>query len=134
MTNTGFFDIEFRLRELEAGDDATKFQINDRPSFMRFLRLGLGDKVPDAKTIWDFRDELVRRNLVKSLFEDFDAYLRAPKQRNSREENQIIKDGGKPEIWGENKQRQKDTTARGWEKIWVMTISHGRAWRRLRST
>jgi len=30
-------------------DDACEFQIRDRLSFMRFL--GLGDRVPDAKTI-----------------------------------------------------------------------------------
>lgn len=30
-------------------DDATEFQIRDRLSFMRFLRLGLGDTVPDAQ-------------------------------------------------------------------------------------
>ena len=32
-------------------DDRTEFLINDRLSFMRFLGLGLQDKVPDAKTI-----------------------------------------------------------------------------------
>jgi transposase len=32
-------------------DDQAEFQIRDRLSFMRFLGLGLGDHVPDAKTI-----------------------------------------------------------------------------------
>ena len=41
-------------------DDATEFQIRDRLSFMRFLRLGLEDRVPDAKTIWLFREQLTR--------------------------------------------------------------------------
>ncbi|WP_285675200.1 transposase, partial [Paralimibaculum aggregatum] len=36
-------------------DDRAEFLINDRLSFMRFLGLGLTDKVPDAKTIWAFR-------------------------------------------------------------------------------
>lgn len=40
-------------------DDACEFQIRDRLSFMRFLGLGLGDRVPDAKTIWLFRERLV---------------------------------------------------------------------------
>ena len=31
--------------------DQAEFQVQDRLSFMRFLGLGLGDKVPDAKTI-----------------------------------------------------------------------------------
>jgi hypothetical protein len=34
--------------------------------------------------------------------------VRAPKQWNSREENQVIEYGGKPEGWRKNKQRQKD--------------------------
>ena len=33
-------------------DERAEFLINDRLSFMRFLGLGLTDKVPDAKTIW----------------------------------------------------------------------------------
>ena len=37
-------------------DDATEVQILDRLSFMRFLGLSIGDRVPDAKTIWLFRD------------------------------------------------------------------------------
>ena len=32
-------------------DDSAEFLINDRLSFMRFLGLGLNDRVPDAKTI-----------------------------------------------------------------------------------
>ena len=35
-----------------------KFMIRDRLSFMRFLGLGLNDTVPDAKTIWLFRERL----------------------------------------------------------------------------
>jgi IS5 family transposase len=31
-------------------DDQVEYQIRDRFSFMRFFGLGLGDKVPDAKT------------------------------------------------------------------------------------
>jgi hypothetical protein len=33
---------------------------NDRPSFMRFLGLSLSDRVPDATTIWLFRERLVK--------------------------------------------------------------------------
>jgi transposase, IS5 family len=46
----------FRIMVLQAlyslSDDQVEFQIQDRLSFMRFLGLGFGDKVPDAKTIW----------------------------------------------------------------------------------
>ncbi len=37
-------------------DDQTEFQVRDCLSFMRFLGLSLGDAVPDAKTIWLFRE------------------------------------------------------------------------------
>ena len=117
------------------GDDATEYQILDRLSFMRFLGLSLGDRVPDAKTIWLFREQLTRGELTQTLFARFDAHLNergfvarkgqiidasitaAPRQRNTREENATIKKGRTPEGWGENqhKQRQKDTHAR-WVK------------------
>ena len=38
--------------------DQAEFQIQDRLSFMRFLGLGIGDKVPEAKTVWLFREQL----------------------------------------------------------------------------
>ncbi|WP_027360508.1 IS5/IS1182 family transposase, partial [Desulforegula conservatrix] len=35
-------------------DDGIEYQILDRLSFMRFLSIDAGDKVPDSKTIWLF--------------------------------------------------------------------------------
>jgi IS5 family transposase len=114
-------------------DDATEFQILDRHSFGRFLGLHLGSKVPDATTIWRFRQDLAAAGVVKELFDAFEAHLcdhgfmamkgqivdasivSAPKQRNSREENSRIKQGGVPEDWPENKRRRKDVDAR-WTK------------------
>jgi IS5 family transposase len=114
-------------------DDQVEFQVRDRLSFMRFLGLSLSDTVPDAKTIWLFREQLTKAKLVKKLFNRFDAFLNkngfsakkgqiidasiisAPKQRNSRQENKDIKDGNIPCHWSEDKKRQKDTDAR-WVK------------------
>jgi IS5 family transposase len=114
-------------------DEQTEFQIRDRLSFMRFLGLSLGDTVPDAKTIWLFREELTEAEVIKKAFEQFEVYLceqgfsarkgqivdasivAVPKQRNSREENKGIKQGEIPEDWSEEKKRQKDTDAR-WTK------------------
>ena len=54
--------LMFKILVLQAlyslSDDQAEFQIQDRLSFMRFLGLGLGDRVPDAKTIWLFREHL----------------------------------------------------------------------------
>jgi IS5 family transposase len=116
-------------------DDAVEYQIMDRISFMRFLGLSLGDRVPDAKTIWLFREQLREAELIKKLFRQFDQFLRnsgfaakkgqiidasivsAPKQRNSRDENQRIKEGKIPEDWDLAKRRQKDTDARWTKKM-----------------
>lgn len=118
-------------------DERIEYQIRDRLSFMRFLGLQLEDKVPDAKTVWLFRERLKEINLVETLFARFheqlaqrgyvaragqmiDAtFVEAPKQRNTREENALLKEGAIPIEWGkeENKHKlaQKDTEAR-WTK------------------
>lgn len=52
-------------------DDATEYMIIDRLSFQRFLGLELGDKVPDAKTIWKYKEELTKSGREKELFDLF---------------------------------------------------------------
>lgn len=47
-------------------DDATEFQIRDRLSFMRFLGLRFEDAVPDAKTVWLFREHLTRAGAIEA--------------------------------------------------------------------
>jgi transposase, IS5 family len=58
-----------RLHNLS--DEQTKFLIRDRLSFMRFLDLGLEDPVPDATTIWLFREALAEAGLIDKLFGRF---------------------------------------------------------------
>jgi IS5 family transposase len=116
-------------------DDVTEYLVNDRLSFQRFLGLSLGDKVPDAKTIWLFRENLTRSGAYKRLFDLFSrqmeaqgvitrggsivdaSFVDAPKQRNSHEENKKIKEGEGSDLWKdkEHKNRQKDKDAR-WTK------------------
>jgi IS5 family transposase len=118
-------------------DDRIEYQIRDRLSFMRFLGLGLEDRVPDAKTLWLFREKLKNLKLMDALFARFhcqlaamgyvakagqmiDAtFVEAPRQRNGREENAQIKAGETPPAWLEETKkpmlRQKDTDAR-WTK------------------
>jgi len=71
--------VMFKVLVLQAlyslSDDQAEFQIQDRLSFMRFLNLGLGDKVPDAKTIWLFRGHLVQAGAIENLFARFDRHL-----------------------------------------------------------
>ena len=116
-------------------DDQVEYQMRDRLSFVRFLGLALEDKVPDAKTVWLYREQLSQAGLMEALFEDFDGYLKSqgyramggqiidasivavPIQRNRRDDNEQIKRGEMPAAWADKaaKRRQKDTDAR-WTK------------------
>ena len=111
------FKILVLQRLYNLSDDQTEYQINDRRSFMRFLGLELCDNVPDAKTIWKFKNDLAQAETIDKIFCMFDEQLEeeglithkgtivdatfvdAPRQRNSREENKKIKEGEIPEDW-----------------------------------
>jgi IS5 family transposase len=54
-------------------DDQTEYQLKDRLSFMRFVGLALHDPVPDAKTIWLYREQLARAGAAEKLFARFEA-------------------------------------------------------------
>ena len=49
-------------------DEQTEFQIRDRLRFMRFLGLDLHGRVPDARTIWLFREHLTKADAVDALW------------------------------------------------------------------
>ena len=129
----------FKVLVLQAlynlSDDQAEYQLRDRLSFMRFVGLGLEDAVPDAKTLWLYREALTTAGAVEALFNQFDAYLKergylamggqiidativpAPRQRNSRDDNAKVKAGETPAEWEAQpaKNRQKDKDAR-WTK------------------
>jgi IS5 family transposase len=131
--------LKFKMVVLQAlynlSDEQVETQVRDRLSFMRFLGLDLNDPVPDATTIWLFREALVEAKLIDELFSRFDQHLQAkgfiarggqiidativsaPKQRNSRVENETIKTGETPKEWERQpaKNAQKDKDAR-WTK------------------
>jgi IS5 family transposase len=137
--------LMFKILLLQAmhglSDERCEYLIKDRLSFMRFLGLGLADPVPDANTIWAFREALKRAGAVERLFARFDAALReagylamggqivdativaAPKQRNTEAERAAIKAGQIPDGWAEKpaKLRQKDCDAR-----WTVKFSKAR--------
>jgi len=99
---------------------------------MRFLNLTIADDIPDSKTIWNFKEQLIQAGLIDQLFKYFisaltklnlivnegkivDAsFIEVPIQRNKREENKQIKEGETPESFTKNrhKQQQKDVDAR----------------------
>jgi hypothetical protein len=73
--------LMFKILLLQAmhglSDERCECLIKDRLSFMRFLGLGLADPVPDANTIWAFREAPKRAAAVERLFAQFDAMLGA---------------------------------------------------------
>lgn len=124
------FKILVLQRLYNLSDDQTEYQINDRMSFMRFLGINLCEKVPDAKTIWKFKNDLAETKTVNTLFCMFDEYLEkeglishkgtivdatfvdAPRQRNSRDDNKKIKNGEIPEEWEKPENKIKTRTER----------------------
>jgi transposase, IS5 family len=131
--------LKFKILVLQSlhnlSDEQTEYLIRDRLSFMRFLDLGLEDPVPDATTIWLFREALAEAGVIDQLFGRFGQHLEAkgyiarggqivdasivsaPKQRNSRDENDEVKAGKTPQNWEKTpaKNAQKDRDAR-WTK------------------
>ncbi len=140
----------FKILILQAShslsDERTEYLIKDRLSFMRFLGLALADTVPDANTIWTFREALTRATLgekpaIEVLFRSYETALTkagflamggqivdasivaAPKQRNSDGEKRDIRNGRIPEAWKDQpaKLAQKDRDAR-----WTVKFSKGK--------
>lgn len=129
------FKILILQRYYGLGDTQVEYQILDRLSFKKFLGLASGDKVPDEKTVWLFRENLTNSGLIGEIFEQFINFLEtkglimnegkmvdasftiSPRQRNTREENKMIKEGRGDELWKgkPNKKRHKDIDAR-WTK------------------
>lgn len=137
------YDLVFMFKVLilqashSLSDERTEFLIRDRLSFMRFLGLSLADPVPDANTIWTFREALTRAVLdgipaIEALFSLYEATLReagflamsgqiidatvvaAPRQRNTDAEKAILKAGDIPQDWKNKPKKlaQKDRDAR----------------------
>jgi len=134
------FKILILQRYYNLSDEQTEFQIKDRLSFMQFLGLRIGDDIPDEKTIWLFKEKLKEKGVAEKLFDLFASLLEqngiiakegsivdatfvdVPKQRNTKKENEDIKQGAIPIAFGQkdrngrrNKLSQKDTDAR-WAK------------------
>ena len=126
--------LMFRVLVLQTlytlSDDQTEYQLRDRLSFMRFVGLGLHDAVPDAKTIWLFREQLVRAGAFDRLFGRFDAALKergylamggqivdatvveARRPRLNEEEKRTLKGGGTPADWSPARRAQIDREGR----------------------
>jgi IS5 family transposase len=133
--------LMFRILVLQAlytlSDDRTEYQLRDRLSFMRFVGLALHDPVPDAKTIWLYREQLTRAGALQRAFDRFDQALRergylamggqildatvieARRPRLTQDEKRTVREGKVPSHWSKARTRQIDREGR-----W--TIKRGR--------
>lgn len=117
-------------RVYNLSDEQTEYQINDRLSFQRFLGLDISSQIPDYSTIWKFRERLIESNAVNDIFNKLLKYIEkqgynmksgsiidasfveVPRQRNTREENELIKNNEIPSEWSMKKLSHKDVDAR----------------------
>jgi len=114
-------------------DDALEYQLLDRRSFLQFLDLTESSSIPDAKTIWLFRDRLAQAGAGTLVFDQVQRQLQqhgylarcgqiidaslvqTPVQCNKREEADTVKEGTMPLAWKPHKRAQKNVDAR-WTK------------------
>jgi len=131
------FKITILQRIYNISDEQMEFQILDRLSFQNFLGLGLGDRVPDEKTIWHFKNQLAKAGAGKKIFNQFNDFLKAnqmilqggvivdasfiekPRQHFTKAEKEALEEGKTPESWkgpgNQARVSQMDTDAR-WTK------------------
>ena len=111
-------------------DEQAEYQLRDRLSFMRFAGLALHEAVPDAKTIWLYREQLTRAGALQHAFDRFDAMLRergylamggqivdatiieARRPRLTQDEKQAVRQGQVPQGWSKPRTRQVDRDGR----------------------
>ena len=121
--------------------EATETMVRDRMTWLHFCGLELNETVPDANTLWDFREALIKAGVLDELFKEMNqivaeagfisrsgqivdsSLVAAPRQRMTEAEKAAIREGrSADEIWPDApaKASQKDTDAR-----W--TVKHKKA-------
>ena len=113
-----FWDYEEHLGTILAKRDdplgklgATEHMVRDRLSWLHFCGLKPHDTVPDANTLWDFREALIKAGVLDELFEEMNriiaeagfisrsgqvvdsSLVAAPRKRATGEEKAAIKEG-----------------------------------------
>lgn len=96
----------------DLADEQTEYQIRDRHSFCRFLGLTSTKRVPDARTIWLFRERLKKRELVEPLFAELSERIESGGFRTRK--GQII-DAGIVAVPGQRNVREQEAAA-GWNR------------------
>lgn len=131
-----FFKIFILQILFNLSDAMVHKYILDRQSFLAFLDIDV-TLVPSSKTIWKYRELFIKAGvfeLINILTMQHIAHLdevknsdsiaidssftNVPIQRNTRDENKVIKDGNGDQLWNDHpaKKRQKDIDSRWTQK------------------
>ena len=84
-------------------DERLQYQVTDHLSFMRFLGVALAGNVPDARTVWAFREALREHELTEAMIisfcgETYGSGLRRPGRglfKKPQTENRLVQRSGK---------------------------------------
>jgi len=64
------FKVLILQRMYNLSDDNTENQILDRHSFCKFLGIDSYVQEPDAKTIWHYREQLKKHEIIFEIFSE----------------------------------------------------------------
>ena len=135
------FKIMLMQQQNNLSDEAMEDMLYDSISYQRFAGIGVADDIPDARTIWLFRQRIGARG-IKLLFAKFNrmmkkagleysrstlvdaTYYESPRQHFTPEEKKVIEQTKKaPQEWSEKKKAHKDLEAQHAKK--GSTSHHG---------
>ena len=110
-------------------DEDTEYALLDRGSWQRFIGMADARDLPDARTIWHFKNQLAQTGSVSELFAQVQEQLNAaglvakggqmidativpsPKMHFTKDEKETLADGKTPAHWSEKQAAHKDTDA-----------------------
>lgn len=131
-----FFKIFILQILFNLSDAMVHKYILDRQSFLAFLDIDV-TLVPSSKTIWKYRELFIKAGVFELIniltmqhiaqldeVKNSDSiaidssFTNVPIQRNTRDENKVIKDGNGDQLWNDHpaKKRQKDIDSRWTQK------------------
>jgi IS5 family transposase len=114
-------------------DEALEYQLLDRLSFQRFCGLRHSSSIPDANTLWVFRERVSVAGGADALFDGVQRQLQqhgfiarggqivdatlveAPRQHFRKAEKETLEKGETPAEWTDAQRRQRDIEA-SWTK------------------
>lgn len=110
-------------------DEETEYALLDRGSWQRFIGMADARRLPDARTLWHFKNQLAQAGSGTALFAEVQRQLNgaglqarggqmidatlvpAPKMHFTKDEKQTMAEGKTPAHWSPKQAAHKDTDA-----------------------